>query len=165
MALFGTMAEVLQADPSSDVAVSTSRSSVDKNEGSPLVSMTGCGGLRRPLGCRIDMGNAADELELGASKTLRVRGRFSFRSGSFGVSSSTGAAGEPVDDLDFLFLLLVSGVVVSISFAFSKAPQALTSSGVSAGLWGVRSRSIGAALRKTSLAPWRPAIFSRCCHR
>jgi hypothetical protein len=148
------MAEVLQAEPSSDVAVSTSRSNDDRNEGSPLVSMIGRGGLRRALTCRINRGAADEELEPGASKTLRVRGRFNFRSGSFGTSSgSAGAAGEAVDDLDFLFLFLVPGLMVSASFALSKAPQALTSSGVSTGVWGIRLRNIVAASLKTSRAP------------
>jgi hypothetical protein len=60
--------------------------------------------------------------------------------------------GEAVTDRDFLFRLL--GEVVSISFAFSNAPQALVSSTDSTGIGGVGSRILGgAAARNTSRAP------------
>lgn len=81
----------------------------------------------------MDMDNAAADDDPGLSKTLRVRGRFNFLSGSLGGSCS---AGEAVTDLDFLFRLLGLSEAVSISFAFSNAPQALVSSTVSTGVWG-----------------------------
>ena len=108
---------------------------------------------------------AAEDATRGASNTLRVRGRLSFRSGS--CIGSAGDAGEVVVDLDFLFRVL--GIVVgvlSISFAFSSAPQALASSGVSAGTVaaGLWSRSMGAESRKTRPAPCLAAISNRRCH-
>lgn len=147
---------------SSEVAVSTSFSSWVRKEGSPFVSGKGRDdGLTRrlvPFVCRLeDATDAAADDGPGASRTRRVRGRFNFRSGSFGASGLS--AGDAVIDLDLRFRF--PGLVVSSSFAFSKAPQARVASGVST---GVGSRSTGAALRKTSLAPCRLAILSRCCH-
>jgi hypothetical protein len=145
---------------SSGVAVSTSLSSDERNEGSALVSMEVRGGLPERLfdgPAEVVIAGYADE-EAVASMTLRVRGRFSFRSGSFD-DSGVGSEGDAVTDFDFLFLPL--GLAVSNSFAFSNAPHALASSGVSSGVWGLWSRSIGAAFRNTSRAPWRPAIFRR----
>jgi hypothetical protein len=108
-------------------------------------------GRSRPFGCRLELamtGDAEDD-DAGWSSIRRVLGRFSLRSGSFGGDLS---AGEAVTDLDFLFRLL--GDAVSISFAFSNAPQALVSSTDSTGVGGVRSRSLGgAAVRNTSRAP------------
>jgi hypothetical protein len=80
--------------------------------------------------------------------TLRVRGRFSLRSGSAGGCDGP-SAGDAVTDLDFLLRLL--GLLVSISLAFSNAPHARVSSTVSAGV-GERILA-GAAARNTSLAP------------
>jgi hypothetical protein len=156
----------LEVSSSDVVAISTSLRSDDKKDGSPLASLSmrevGDGGRSRLLGCRLELvmtGDAEDD-DAGWSNILRVLGRFSLRSGSLGGDFS---AGEPVTDRDFLFRLL--GDAVSISFAFSNAPQALVSSTVSTGVGGVRSRSLGgAAARNTSRAPWRPAIFNRRCH-
>jgi hypothetical protein len=117
---------------SSDVAISTSFRRDDKKDGSPLVSLNGREDgdpVRLLFDCRLELaitGEADDDSDL--SRTRRVRGLFNFRSGSAGASRS---AGDAVTDLDFRFLLL--GLVVSSSFAFSNAPQALDSSGVSAG--------------------------------
>ena len=113
---------------SSECGISTSLSNDDKNDGSPLVSLKGLDGgeaRRCRFGGRLGpatVGEADDDSTL--SMTRLVRGRFNFRSGSVG-----GSAGEAVTDLDFRFLFL--GLVVSSSFAFSKAPQALDSSGSS----------------------------------
>lgn len=155
----------LEVSSSDIVAISTSLRSDDRKDGSPCVSWSmrevGDDGRSWPLDCRLELAIIGDaEEDSGLSNILRVLGRFNFRSGSLGGDFS---AGEAVTDLDFLFRLL--GVAVSISFAFSKAPQALVSSTDSTGAGGVRSRSLGgAAARKTSRAPWRPAIFSRRCH-
>jgi hypothetical protein len=104
----------------------------------------------KPLGRRLELAidsDAAEASEL--SSTLRVRGRFNFRSGSWGSDFS---AGEPVTDLDFLLLFL--GLVVSICLALSNAPHALVSSTVSTGGGGVGSRSrVGAEARKMLPAP------------
>jgi hypothetical protein len=156
----------LEVSSSDVVAISTSLRSDDRNDGSPFVSLSmrelGDDGRSRPLACRLELamtGDAEDD-DSGLSSTLRVLGRFSFRSGSCGGDVS---AGEAVTDRDFLFRLL--GDAVSISFAFSNAPQALVSSTDSTGVGGVWSRSLGgAAARNTSRAPWRPAIFNRRCH-
>lgn len=75
------------------------------------------------------VGDAEDEVA--ASSTLRVRGRFNFRSGSFEDSAAL-SCGDAGADFDFLFRPL--GLAVSASLAFSNAPHALTSSGVSAGV-------------------------------
>lgn len=113
---------------SSELGISTSLSNDDKNDGSPLVSLIGREGGdtgRRPFGGRLGpaiVGEADDDSTL--SMTRRVRGRFNFRSGSAG-----GSAGEAVTDLDLRFRF--RGLVVSSSFAFSNAPQALDSSGSS----------------------------------
>lgn len=109
---------------SSDVAVSTSLSNCVRNDGSPFVSCNAREGLPRrliPLLWRLEVAidPAADDGP-GASSTRLVRGRFNFRSGSFGASNCS--AGDAVTDLDLRFRLL--GLAVSSSFAFSKAPQA-----------------------------------------
>jgi hypothetical protein len=72
-------------------------------------------------------GDADDDS--GLSSTLRVRGRFNLRSGSLG--GDVCSVGEAVIDRDFRFRFL--GLVVSISLAFSNAPQALVSSTDSTG--------------------------------
>lgn len=154
----------LDVSSSEFVAISTSLRSDDRKDGSPFVSLSALDGgdpLRLPFGWRLELAIEGDvEEEPGLSMTRRVRGRFSFRSGSAGVSLS---AGEAVTDLDFLFRLL--GLVVSISFAFSSAPHAIVSSGVSTGGCGAWARSLGgAAWRNTSRAPCLPAIFNRVCH-
>jgi len=108
---------------------------------------------------------AIEDATRGASNTLRVRGRFNFRSGSW--DGSAGEAGEVVVDLDFLFRVLgILEGVLSISFAFSNAPQALASSGVSAGTVaaGRWSRRRGAEFRKTLPAPCLAAMSNRRCH-
>ena len=110
---------------SSEVAVSTSLRSCVRKEGSPFVSCTVRDeGLPRrlvSLAWRLEVGrDAAADDGPGASRTRRVRGRFNFRSGSFGASDRS--AGDAVTDLDLRFRLL--GLTVSNSFAFSKAPQA-----------------------------------------
>jgi hypothetical protein len=144
---------------SSELAVSTSFSNDDKNEGSPLVLMLyGRGGLPARLlekAVELEIDRDADEVEA-SPITLRVRGRFSFRSGSFD-DSGAGVEGDAVAGVDFLlFRPLGEGVLLTLlstSFAFSNAPQALASSDVSGGVWGLWSRSIGAEFRKISLAP------------
>ena len=108
-------------------------------------------GRSRPFVCRLELamtGDAEDD-DVGLSSIRLVLGRFSLRSGSLGGDLS---AGDAVTDLDFLFR--VFGEAVSISFAFSNAPQALVSSTDSTGVGGVGSRSLGgAAARNTSRAP------------
>jgi hypothetical protein len=110
---------------SSEVAVSTSLRSCVKKDGSLVASCTvrdkGLSWRLPPLLWRVefDIDAAADEGP-GASRTLLVRGRFNFRSGSFGGSDRS--AGDAVTDLDLRFRLL--GLVVSNSLALSKAPQA-----------------------------------------
>ena len=87
------------------------------------------------------------------------------RSGS--CDGSAGDVGEFVVDLDFLFRVLgILDGVLSISFAFSNAPQALASSGVSAGnvAAGLWSRSRGAEFRKTLPAPCLAAMSNLRCH-
>ena len=112
------------------------------------------------VGRRTECPDDGESDDSGLSNTLLVRGRLSFRSGSCGGPEDP-SAGEAVMDLDLRFLLGAA----SISFAFSIAPQALASSADSTGVRGDRSRSRGgAAALKTSRAPWRPAIFRRCCH-
>jgi len=131
----GATALKIDLDASSSVVVSTSLNNDDRNEGWSFVSMCERDGLPgRLFAGRIEFdvaGTAEDDPAV--SKTLRVRGRFSFRSGS--LDDSAGSLGEAVADFDFLFRLF--GLAVSISFAFSNAPQALTSSGVSTGVCGL----------------------------
>ena len=100
-------------------------------------------------------GEAADS---GLSRTRRVRGRLSLRSGSAGTDGPSD--GEAVTDLDFLLRRL--GLAVSISLAFSNADHALDSSIDSTGVSG---RIVdGTAARKASRAPCRVAILIRRCH-
>ena len=128
MTRFGIEGVAVKVDlepSSSEVVVSTSLRSCVRNEGSPFVSCTARdGGLSRwvvLLFWRLEVGIDGLAVEgPGASRTLRVRGRFSFRSGFLGTSERS--AGDAVTDLDFRFRLL--GLTVSSSFAFSKAPQA-----------------------------------------
>lgn len=150
---------------SSDIdGISTSLRSEERNDGALVVSRCCRISVELiPLAGRFE-GPGNDELDDDpvVSKTLRVLGRFSFRSGSFGGSDDR-SAGEAVTDLDFRLRLL--GLAVSISLAFSKAPHALLSSTLSTGVCDNCARTLGgAASRKICRAPWRPAIFRRCCH-
>lgn len=105
-----------------------------------------------------------DEEASPSTKTLLVRGRFNFRSGSDGRSTGEAVA-DVAADLDFLLRVLGTP---SISFALSKSPQARDSSLVSSGVGGVRGRrgrrGCG-AVWKVSRAPCRLAMFNLCCHR
>lgn len=138
-------------------AISTSFRRDDKNDGSPLASFrmrtVGDPEISWLLDMRLEPAfEGAVAEDSGLSKTLRVRGRFNFRSGSCGFSDFS--TGEPVTDLDLRFLFLDAGEEVSNSFAFSKAPQARVSSTVSVGTGGVASRSLtGADSRKIFPAP------------
>lgn len=148
---------------SSEVAVSTSLSKEDRNEGSALVSIVGRIGLPARLLVEpardVIVGDAAEELAV--SSTRLVRGRFSFRSGSL---DSAGSDGEAV--ADFAFLFRPRGLTVSNSFALSRALHAWASSAVSTGDLGGCSRKIGATFRNSSRAvcpPKRPIISKRRC--
>jgi hypothetical protein len=144
-----------RADSSSEVAVSTSLNSDDKKEGSPLVSINGRAGLPERISeerwvLRIAGREALELSGIVGGRTIRVRGRFNFRSGSRG---SRGSAGEPVADRDFRLRGLGVDEALSISLALSKAPQAFLSSGVNSGVCCLCSRGMGAELRKISRAP------------
>lgn len=94
----------------------------------------------------------------------RVRGRLSFRSGSW-----AGSAGDAVNERTFLLRPVPLGLS---SRARSNAPQARLSSRVSTtggggGPAGCRRSLIwgGMLFAKASRAPRRCAISTRCCHR
>lgn len=162
------MVFTLRADrdvSSSDAeAASTSLRSEERNDGpGDSFSMRDRGEFARAIPfdlLELAIAGVVDDDTSGRSGTRRVRGRFSFRSGSLGSAFR----GEEVNDLDFRFRLL--GVAVSTSFALSRAPQAIFSSLDSTGVGtsGVRGRSTGAAALNAFRAPWRLAILRRCCH-
>lgn len=136
---------------SEGVLISTSLRSEAKKEGGAA------DGLDDEALCRLDepasLPASADSPVWGGSRL--VRGRFSFLSGSWCGSS----CGSGVLVRDFRFR-------DSISLAFSRAPQASCSSlDCSGGDWGRGATSAGMLLAKTSRAPRRLAMLSRCCQR
>lgn len=106
---------------SSEVAISTSFSRDDRNDGSPFSCCRG--GERRLVTAALGpaTGDEAEE-DSGLSIMRRVRGRFSLRSGSVG-----GSAGDAVTERALRFRFL--GLVFSSSFALSNASHALDSMG------------------------------------